>query len=107
MAINVLLPSLRFRRKKGRRKPVLEITCNCGAYPYPHRFGGGVCNGRMLAEQWWENRACGDCRNISYDSQTFVAYCQVIEGGESLEECEMLQEFMQRNEVRIKGINWR
>jgi hypothetical protein len=97
----------RFRRKKGRLKPVLELTCNCGAYSFPHRFGGGSCDGRSLLEEWWENRACGNCRNITYDSQTFVPYCQVIGGRESLEECERLQEFMQKNEIRIKGIAWK
>jgi hypothetical protein len=104
---SVLPLQWRFRRKKGRRKPVAEFTCNCGAYHFPHRFGGGACNGGSLAEQWWESRACGDCRNITYDSETFVPYCKVIEGGENLEECEMLQEFMQRNEIHIKGINWK
>jgi hypothetical protein len=58
-------------------------------------------------EQWWANRACGDCRNIAYDSETFVPYCQVVEGRERLEECEMLQDFIQRNEVCIKGIKWK
>jgi hypothetical protein len=97
----------RFRRKKGRRKPVAEFTCNCGAYPFPHRFGGGLCNGWSLVEEWWKNRACGDCRNITHDSQTFVPYCQVVEGGENLEECEKLQEFIQKNEIRIKGAVWK
>jgi hypothetical protein len=100
-------PKWRLRHKKGRGKPVAEFICSCGAYSFPHRFGGGSCNGRNLAEQWWENRACGDCRNIAYDSQTFVPYCQVVDGGEGLEECEMLQDFMQRNEIHIKGIKWK
>jgi hypothetical protein len=97
----------RFRKKKGRRRYVSEFTCNCGAYPYPHRFGGGACNGSSLAEQWWNDRDCGDCGSIAYDSETLTPYCQVLEGGESLEECGKLQEFMQRNEVRIKGVKWK
>jgi hypothetical protein len=101
------LPKWRLRRKKGRRKPIAEFTCNCGAYPFPHRFGGGACNGGSLVEQWWASGDCGNCGNIAYDSQTFVPYCQVIEGGERLEECGTLQEFMRRNEVRIKGVNWK
>jgi hypothetical protein len=109
MMVSALFPTpkWRFRRKKGRRKPIAEFTCNCGAYHFPHRFGGGACNGANFVEQWWENRACGDCRNITYDSETFAPYCKVAEGGESLEECEMLQELMQRNEVHIKGIKWK
>jgi hypothetical protein len=100
-------PLWRYRYKKGRRKPVIEFTCKCDAYRFPHRFGGGMCNGRNLVDQWWTNRSYGDCRNIAYDSQMFVPYCQVFEGGESLEECEKLQEFMQRNEIHIKGIKWK
>jgi hypothetical protein len=100
-------PRWRFRRKKGRRKPVAEFTCTCGAYPFPHRFGGGACNGGNLVEQWWASRSCGDCRNITFDSQTYVPYCQVIEGRESLEGCELLQEFIQRNEFSIKGVKWK
>jgi hypothetical protein len=88
---------------KGRRKPIAEFTCNCGVYRFPHRFGGGACNGRNLVEKRWESRACGACRNIAYDAQALVPYCQVVEGREGLEECEMLQEFMQRNEVHIRG----
>jgi hypothetical protein len=104
------LPSFvewRLRRKKGRLKPVPELTCKCGAYRFPHRFGNGACNGWGLAEYWWENRACGDCGSITYDSETFVSYCKVVEGCENLEECEMLQEFIQRNEIHIKGVNWK
>jgi hypothetical protein len=97
----------RLRRKKGRRKPVAEFTCNCGAYPFPHRFGGGVCNGRSFVESCWAGGGCGDCGNIARDSQTFALYCQVVEGGEDLEECGLLQEFMQRNGVRIKGAAWK
>jgi hypothetical protein len=97
---------LRVRCKKERRKSVVEITCNCGAYSFPHRFGGGKRNGRSLAYQWWANRDCGECRNITYDSEIFAPYCQVVDGGESLEECGRLQEFLQRNEVHIKGVKW-
>jgi hypothetical protein len=101
------LPELRLRHKKGRRKPVAEFTCNCGVYSFPHRFGGGLCNGRNLVEQWWIRGACGDCRCIACDSQTFAPYCQVLEGRESMEECGLFQEFIQRNEIRIKGIRWK
>jgi hypothetical protein len=104
---NADFPERRLRRKKGRRKPVAEITCNCGAYRFPHRFGGGACTGILLAEQRWAKRDCGDCHSIAYDSQTFAAYCRVVDGGDSLEECEMLQEFMRRNEIRIRGIKWK
>jgi hypothetical protein len=97
----------RFRYKKGRKKPVREFTCNCEAYSFPHRFGGGLCDGRSFVEKCWKDGACGDCRSIDHDSQSFIPYFQIIEGRECLEECEMLQEFMQRNEVHIKGVKWK
>jgi hypothetical protein len=78
------------------------------AYLYPRRFGGGAYNGVFFLEQCWKCGAtCRDRKNISYDSQTFLPYCQVIDGTENLEECAVFQEFMQRNETHIKGVSWK
>jgi hypothetical protein len=92
----------RLRRRKGRRKAVTEIICNCGAYSFSHRFGGGSCNGENLVKSCWENRSCGDCKNIVQDLETLAPYCKVVDGGESLEECEMLQDFLQKTRFILK-----
>ncbi|QGF21268.1 hypothetical protein KMB89_gp69 [Citrobacter phage HCF1] len=27
-----------------------QVTCRCSAYDFPHRFGGGACNGLSIVE---------------------------------------------------------
>ena len=52
-----------------------QETCNCEAYPFPHRLGGGKCE----AEEWfcahgimthhhpeWDGEGCLDCRREEY-----------------------------------------
>ena len=95
------IPTLKKRFRKGR-KPFYEVTCNCDAYQYPHRFGGGYCNGFFLVELFWQNGMCGDCRYKSFDDWSNCSTCQVINGREKIIECEQLQEFIRANEITYK-----
>jgi len=79
------LPRLR-KRFRRKRKPYSEVVCKCEAYSYPHRFGGGYCNGASLVSYFWDNGMCGGCSMIDYDDFMGGApYCQVLGGRESLE----------------------
>ena len=51
----------------SRRKPRRgEYVCTCGAYRFPHRFGGGRCSGYFIAvEQWESHYGTGDCRHCN------------------------------------------
>ena len=46
-----------------------QITCNCPAYAFPHRQGGGDCdmpgNCEQMNELGWED-ACGECGMDDY-----------------------------------------
>jgi hypothetical protein len=92
------LPKIRKRFRKGR-KPFYEVTCECEAYSYPHRFGGGYCNGWSLVNLIWNNGMCGDCSMKYYDDWRGCPECYVANGSEKLEQCEQLQEFLRRNEA--------
>ena len=94
------LPKLKRRFRKGR-KPTYEVMCTCGVYRYPHRFGGGWCNGASLVEFFWSNGMCSDCRHRSPNDRGHPV-CQVLNGREKLSECEQLQEFLSSNEAFSK-----
>src|ERR1700748_414528 len=47
-SLHCKLPS----RRKVRKG---EWTCTCAAYRFPHRFGGGNCDGSFLAVEAWES----------------------------------------------------
>lgn len=81
-----------------------EHVCTCPAYRFPHRFGGGHCSGMWIVVQQWESYyGGGDCRNCnSYNTTEHVPYCEVYEGGESVQECPVWQEFVSFNEIRMK-----
>jgi hypothetical protein len=95
------LPQLRKRFRKGRR-PFYEVLCNCGVYNYPHRFGGGYCNGLFLVEFFWEKGMCGNCKFREYDDGDRCQSCQVVNGRENIIECEQLQDFLRVNEAFSK-----
>lgn len=89
----------------SRRKPRRgEYVCTCGAYRFPHRFGGGRCSGYFIAvEQWESHYGSGDCRHCNSLNRTeAVPYCEVVEGGESVQECPVWQEFVRFNEIKLK-----
>lgn len=82
-----------------------ELICTCGAYRFPHRFGGGRCTGFYIVEQYWENHyGSGDCTHCNSCNRTeAVPYCEVVTGGESVRECPVWQEFTRFNEVKLRS----
>lgn len=81
------------KRRKG------EYLCHCHAYKFPHRFGGGRCDGFWLVVEQWENNygggACHHCN--SRDNHE----CDVYGGKENINECPVYQDFIRYNEIKI------
>lgn len=82
-----------------------ELTCNCNAYKFPHRFGGGRCRGNSIVYQAWaENFGSGPCSDCLMNMGD---HCQVDQGQESPAECPIWQEQVQLEGVRLLGSYWR
>jgi hypothetical protein len=80
-----------------RKKRFGEFTCNCQAYHFPHRFGGGRCSGIHLVEDTFYSKSdfCLHCvENTPYG-------CAVVDGRESPKECPAYQDLVEREEVKI------
>lgn len=61
-----------------------QLTCNCGVYGFPHRLGGGKCDGTIWAEfyYYYISEECEDCNNNNN------SICEVMTGQEPITECE-------------------
>jgi hypothetical protein len=52
------------------------IPCQCGAYPFPHRIGGGICYANLVCEHGVRQSGhpdfdpledhCGECQSWEY-----------------------------------------
>ena len=71
-----------------------QVTCRCRAYDFPHRFGGGRCNGIAIVEQHFPGNLCGGCL-------LFNNGCEVLKGQESPRECAYVQEFVEYQETKL------
>lgn len=70
-----------------------QLVCRCAAYSFPHRWGGGRCDGYAVALQCWNNRThCANCNSRSPDG------CDVVRGLESASECIAVIEIKEYNE---------
>lgn len=90
------------RRRRKRRRG--EYVCECRAYSFPHRFGGGACSGRWIVVKQWKSSQgwCGDCLRCHANDRREVT-CQVIEGQEEVAQCPAWQSFVHLHEIRIYG----
>lgn len=89
--------------KKKRKSRPYETTCDCGAYKFPHRFGGGRCNGMWVVDNTWHTNygggVCATCNNLNTTEQ--VPFCEVLEGTEDAGQCPEWQDYVAYNEIRI------
>lgn len=70
-----------------------QLVCLCDAYSFPHRWGGGRCDGYAVALHSWNNRNhCSICNCRSVDG------CDVVRGIESPSECIAVIEIKEYNE---------
>ena len=84
-----------------------ETTCRCGAYTFPHRFGGGRCTGMGVVARARSASCCGFAQPCITCVENDDLSCAVIDGRESPEQCDAWQEFVADNEIRIYKVNWR
>lgn len=89
-----------------KRKPRHgEHTCyKCGAYSFPHRFGGGKCVGINVVEEQWNEHGpfsedCKICPLRSYDGISYS--CEVLEGSEVVDRCQVFQDYVYYHEIKI------
>ena len=76
-----------------------EYTCNCSAYDFPHRFGGGACNGYYwVADYWEDNWGCNECDGCIFNEGD---HCQIVEGQDKPKECPALQDFARYEEIKL------
>ena len=71
-----------------------QVTCNCRAYNFPHRFGGGACEGMSVVEQSIGGASCKDCHLNNHG-------CEVLNGQEHPRECPAVQDFIQYWEIKL------
>lgn len=71
-----------------------QVTCTCTAYDFPHRFGGGRCNGLSIVEEHCGGWLCQHCN-------PFNQGCEVMKGQEEPKECPYVIEFCEYNEIKL------
>lgn len=74
--------------KKKRRR--IQVTCWCSVYTFPHRIGGGRCQGILWAQSYREvdGKCCKHCNN------DYAENCDVADGRENIAYCQAIQEFL-------------
>ena len=83
--------------KKTKR---IQVTCNCSAYEFPHRIGGGNCTGSEWASSYFGviREACSMCNCLNSGESGAQGErsgtCDVAEGIESVKMCEAYQEHL-------------
>ncbi len=65
-------------------------TCTCGAYEFPHRLGGGLCDAVSFVEALREREKMGDCKYCAMDVE---GECQVLSGFEPAYHCPALYQY--------------
>ena len=72
----------------------LQVTCCCASYSFPHRIGGGRCNGQEWTQSYFYlvKDMCEGCTcNNNYTSAAQAERsntCDVVEGLEDINHCE-------------------
>lgn len=77
------------------RRKRRQITCNCQAYDFPHRFGGGRCDGLAIVEANVGGYHCDACNLLN------GGRCEVMTGQEAARECVYVLEFCEYNEIKL------
>lgn len=78
--------------------------CRCGAYRFPHRMMGGLCDGGGFVVKFFENNIGGACRHCNcMDDNGYE--CQVESGREPPQQCPELQDVLRSEGVKLYGVN--
>lgn len=78
----------------AKRRRRHQYTCRCDAYHFPHRFGGGKCNGLAVVIQTLGSAHCQRC-HLSNGG------CEVLKGQEHPRECPAVQDFIHFHELKL------
>lgn len=74
-----------------------EYVCNCSAYHFPHRWGGGRCSPFRWVAAYWETymggAVCASCHCYAFGE------CQVDVGIEDAAQCAALEDFVLDEEI--------
>lgn len=67
-----------------------QVTCLCSAYEFPHRIGGGRCNGDQWAESYFTmvGEMCEFCQSNNEGE------CDVAGGLEKIKYCEGVKDHL-------------
>lgn len=85
-----------------RKKRSYEAVCHCRKYPFPHRMFGGRCNGAAFVAHHFSENQAGSCFFCPLNR----GECDVVAGLEHPKECRALEDFTEREEIRLP-LKWR
>lgn len=71
-----------------------QVTCTCEAYDFPHRFGGGRCDGLSIVVKVVGSSSCHWCHLNN-------GGCEVLKGQEHPRECPGVQDYLAYNEITL------
>jgi hypothetical protein len=79
-----------------------QVTCRCIAYKFPHRVGGGKCDGSEWAKSYRHinGKGCKLCNCLNgYDE------CDVAAGIEDIKECEGYQSLLAMKSTEVHPVS--
>lgn len=75
-----------------------EAVCTCPAYPHPHRFGGGRCNGLVYIRRYFDGPGMGgchgECRTCPEQPDCPGDSCAPYDGRETAPHCQAIQDLV-------------
>lgn len=78
--------------------------CDCSAYSFPHKVGGGKCRATMYTEFYLYNikEHCAQCNCFNESENS----CDVAQGLESIKEGDCYQEALSQSPGEHLQISW-
>lgn len=78
---------------RGRKDRRAQVTCNCSAYPFPHRIGSAKCSGSEWCASFHLYSGSDDCR---YCNHNHNGQCEVATGQEPIHQCDAIKNMTRR-----------
>jgi len=81
-----------------------KYICRCSAYNFPHTFGEGACDGRAIAQDYFEDYAglgtCYKCDCLGkYNGRL---HCSIADGVEKPQYGKCIQIFIEKKGIKLK-----
>ncbi len=91
---------IRYKNKKWRGP-----TCLCPSYKFPHRLGGGLCDGsefiRSIRDNPLHKDDCEYCNLLNKET----GECEVLEGREKIKYCDALRYYKDSYGVKLSPMH--